>query len=114
PECRQHFDTVKDLLQAAGVQFVVNSRIVRGLDYYMRTTFEITSTNLGAQNAVVAGGRYDGLVEVLGGAPVPGIGFAIGMERLALALQAAEKPRAGLPQVALIALGEAAARRATE
>jgi len=114
PECRQHFDTVKDLLQAAGVEFVVNPRIVRGLDYYMRTTFEITSTNLGAQNAVLAGGRYDGLVEVLGGAPVPGIGFAIGMERLALALQAAEKPRAGLPRVALIALGEAAARRATE
>jgi histidyl-tRNA synthetase len=114
PECRQHFDTVKDLLRAAGVEFVVNPRIVRGLDYYMRTTFEITSTNLGAQNAVLAGGRYDGLVEVLGGAPVPGIGFAIGMERLALALQAAEKPRAGLPRVALIALGEAAARRATE
>jgi histidyl-tRNA synthetase len=80
----------------------------------MRTTFEITSTNLGSQNAVLAGGRYDGLVEVLGGAPVPGIGFAIGMERLALALQAAEKPRAGLPRVALIALGEAAARRATQ
>ena len=104
----------KDLLRAAGVEFVINPRIVRGLDYYMRTTFEITSTNLGAQNAVLAGGRYDGLVEVLGGAPVPGIGFAIGMERLALALQAAEKPRAGLPRVALIALGEAAARRATE
>ena len=57
----------------------------------MRTTFEVTSTNLGSQNAVVAGGRYDGLVEVLGGAPVPGIGFAIGMERMALALEAARK-----------------------
>src|SRR5271170_334266 len=114
PECRQHFDTVIDLLNSAGVEFLINPRIVRGLDYYRRTTFEITSTNLGSQNAVLAGGRYDGLVEVLGGAPVPGIGFAIGMERLALALQAAEKPRAGLPRVALIALGEAAARRAAE
>jgi histidyl-tRNA synthetase len=114
PECRKHFDTVMDLLGAAGVRFLVNPRIVRGLDYYMRTTFEVTSTNLGAQNAVVAGGRYDGLVEMLGGAPVPGIGFAIGMERIALALEAVQTARAGLPRVALIALGEAAARRATE
>ncbi|HEV3111046.1 MAG TPA: histidine--tRNA ligase [Candidatus Binataceae bacterium] len=113
-ECRKHFDTVVDLLNAAGVQFVINARIVRGLDYYMRTTFEVTSTSLGSQNAVVAGGRYDGLVEVLGGAPVPGIGFAIGMERIALALEAARTDRAGLPRVALIALGEAAARKATE
>ncbi len=113
-ECRAHFDTVLDLIGAAGVRFVVNPRIVRGLDYYMRTTFEITSTNLGAQNAVVAGGRYDGLVEVLGGAPVPGIGFAIGMERMALALEAARTPRAALPRIALIALGEAAVRKATQ
>jgi histidyl-tRNA synthetase len=114
PECRKHFDTVLDLLKSAGVGFVINPRIVRGLDYYMRTTFEVTSTNLGSQNAVVAGGRYDGLVETLGGAPVPGIGFAIGMERIALALEAAQTPRAGLTRVALVALGEAAVRRATE
>ena len=114
PECRKHFDTVIDLLNAGGVRFVVNPRIVRGLDYYMRTTFEVTSTNLGSQNAVVAGGRYDGLVELLGGGPVPGIGFAIGMERIALALEASRTERAGLPRVALIALGEAAARKATE
>jgi histidyl-tRNA synthetase len=114
PECRRHFDIVCDLLKAAGVQFVVNSRIVRGLDYYMRTTFEVTSSNLGSQNAVVAGGRYDGLVEVLGGAPIPGIGFAIGVERVALALHAARTPRAELPRVAVIALGEPAARKATE
>ncbi len=113
-ECRKHFASVVGMLDAAGVRFVVNARIVRGLDYYMRTTFEVTSTNLGAQNAVVAGGRYDGLVEVLGGAPVPGIGFAIGMERLALAMEAARTPRETLPRVALIALGEAAARKATE
>jgi histidyl-tRNA synthetase len=112
-ECRRHFDTVVDLLRAAGVEFVINPRIVRGLDYYMRTTFEVTSTNLGSQNAVVAGGRYDGLVEVLGGAPVPGIGFAIGMERMALALEAARTPPAGPLRVVLIALGEAATQRAT-
>ena len=114
PECRKHFDTVVDLLGGAGVQFVINPQIVRGLDYYMRTAFEVTSTNLGSQNAVVAGGRYDGLVEVLGGSAVPGIGFAIGMERMALALEAAQKPREGLRRVALIALGEPAARRATQ
>ncbi|HKD68801.1 MAG TPA: histidine--tRNA ligase [Candidatus Binataceae bacterium] len=113
-ECRQHFDTVADLLRAAGVKFVINPRIVRGLDYYMRTTFEVTSTNLGSQNAVVAGGRYDGLVEMLGGAPIAGIGFAIGIERIALALESAGTSRAGLPRVALIALGAAAASRATE
>jgi histidyl-tRNA synthetase len=114
PECRQHFDTVVDLLGAAEVEFVINPHIVRGLDYYMRTAFEVTSTNLGSQNAVVAGGRYDGLVEVLGGAAVPGIGFAIGMERLALALEATQHPREGTVRVALIALGEPAARRATQ
>lgn len=114
PECRKHFDAVVEMLNAAGVRFLINARIVRGLDYYMRTTFEVTSTNLGSQNAVVAGGRYDGLVEVLGGAPVPGIGFAIGMERLGLALEAARTPRAALPRVAIIALGDAAARKATE
>jgi len=114
PECRQHFDTVVALLSSAGVEFIINPRIVRGLDYYMRTAFEVTSTNLGSQNAVVAGGRYDGLVEVLGGSDIPGIGFAIGMERMALALEAAQKPREGLVRVALIALGEPAARRATQ
>jgi histidyl-tRNA synthetase len=114
PECRRHFDTVVDLLGGAGVEFIINPRIVRGLDYYMRTAFEVTSTNLGSQNAVVAGGRYDGLVEVLGGSDIPGIGFAIGIERMALALEAAQKPREAPVRVALIALGEAAARRATQ
>jgi histidyl-tRNA synthetase len=112
PDCRKHFDTVIELLNAAGVPFVINARIVRGLDYYMRTTFEVTSSNLGSQNAVVAGGRYDGLVEMLGGAAVPGIGFAIGVERVALALEAAGTARAGLPRVALIALGDAAMNKA--
>jgi histidyl-tRNA synthetase len=85
PDCRRHFDTVLDLLRSTEVTVSVNPRIVRGLDYYVRTTFEVTSRALGAQNAVAAGGRYDGLVETLGGAPVPGTGFAIGLERLVIA-----------------------------
>ena len=89
----------------------MNPRIVRGLDYYMRTTFEVSSMALGAQNAVLAGGRYDGLIEELGGAPVPGIGFAIGLDRMALALlEEARENSIAAPQVAIIALGEAATR----
>ncbi len=69
-----------------GIQYLIESNLVRGLDYYTRTTFEITSTELGAQDAICGGGRYDGLVETLGGKPTPGIGFAAGMERILLAL----------------------------
>ena len=87
--CRAHFGTVEELLTSAGVPFVVNPRMVRGLDYYTRTTFEVMASGLGAQSTVVAGGRYDGLVEALGGAAVAGIGFAIGVDRIALALEAA-------------------------
>jgi histidyl-tRNA synthetase len=112
--CRKHFETVRGLLTRAGVEFVVNPRIVRGLDYYMRTTFEISSTALGAQNAVVAGGRYDGLIEELGGAPQPGIGFAIGLDRMALALIESGRKFDAAPDIALIALGEPATARATE
>lgn len=112
--CRKHFDTVRDLLGRSRVEFTVNPRIVRGLDYYMRTTFEVSSTALGAQNAVLAGGRYDGLIEELGGAPVPGIGFAIGLDRMALALIESSRKFDAAPQVAMIALGEAATSRALE
>jgi histidyl-tRNA synthetase len=108
--CRAHFATVRELLTDAGVQHVVNARLVRGLDYYTRTTFEVISTAVGAQSAVAAGGRYDGLVESLGGAAVAGTGFAIGVDRLALALDAA-RFIAGA-DVALAALGEPAMRRA--
>ncbi len=108
--CRAHFATVRDLLTDAGVPHVVNPRLVRGLDYYSRTTFEATSTAVGAQSAVAAGGRYDGLVEALGGAPVAGTGFAIGVDRLALALEAARFVSSA--DVALAALGEPAMRRA--
>ena len=112
--CRKHFETVRDLLTRAGVEFVVNPRIVRGLDYYMRTTFEISSTALGAQNAVVAGGRYDGLIAELGGAPVPGIGFAIGLDRMALALLESGRKFDAAPDIAIIALGETATARASQ
>jgi histidyl-tRNA synthetase len=105
--CRKHFEQVKQALAASGVQFVENPHLVRGLDYYTRTTFEVIAQGLGAQNTVVAGGRYDGLVEMLGGAPVGGAGFAMGLERFALALAASEQAEAGLA-AAVIALGESA------
>lgn len=83
-ECRAHFDTVLELLQGQGLAFELDHRLVRGLDYYCRTTFEVVSGSIGAQAAVAGGGRYDGLVKSLGGPDVPGVGFACGMERLAL------------------------------
>ena len=107
-ECRKHFGTVQELLTAAGVPFVVNPKMVRGLDYYTRTTFEAISGAVGSQSAVVAGGRYDGLVETLGGGALAGTGFAIGVERIALALEAERFRVKGTPDVALIAMGEAA------
>jgi histidyl-tRNA synthetase len=85
--CREHYAEVKKQLEMRGVVFLENWRLVRGLDYYMRTTFEITAPGLGAQDAVCGGGRYDGLVELLGGPPTKGIGFAIGTDRLILSLQ---------------------------
>jgi histidyl-tRNA synthetase len=85
--CRQHFDAVKDILTKVGVRFSENDRLVRGLDYYTRTAFEFTHGALGAQNAILGGGRYDGLSESLGGPAAPGIGFAIGEDRLILSLQ---------------------------
>jgi histidyl-tRNA synthetase len=81
---------------------------VRGLDYYTRTTFEVVSTAVGSQSAVVAGGRYDGLVEALGGGAVPGTGFAIGLERLAIALDADKFKVKAPPDVAIIAMGDGA------
>jgi histidyl-tRNA synthetase len=87
-ECRAHYDEVKRQLGLRGIAYQENWRVVRGLDYYMRTTFEITAPGLGSQNAVCGGGRYDGLVELLGGpATTRGIGFAIGTDRLVLSLQ---------------------------
>lgn len=85
-EDKAHFVEVCSLLDTMGIQYLIESNLVRGLDYYTRTTFEITSTKLGAQDAICGGGRYDALVETLGGKPTPGIGFAAGMERILLAL----------------------------
>jgi len=85
--CRKHFEAVQEILKAVGVPFVLNDRLVRGLDYYTRTAFEFTHGALGAQNAILGGGRYDGLSEALGGPAAPGIGFAIGEDRLVMSLQ---------------------------
>jgi histidyl-tRNA synthetase len=86
-ECRQHFSSVTQGLEQRGLPYEVNPRLVRGLDYYTRTTFEVTSGALGAQNSVLGGGRYDGLSELIGGPPTPGFGFAIGEDRLVLAVE---------------------------
>lgn len=86
-ECRSHFEGLKELLSAAGIEYVHNPRLVRGLDYYTKTAFEIQYSQLGAQSAVCGGGRYDGLIEECGGQATPAIGFAIGIERVLLALE---------------------------
>jgi histidyl-tRNA synthetase len=93
-DCAKHYAAVKQHLELRGVIYRENWRLVRGLDYYMRTTFEITAQGLGSQNAVCGGGRYDGLVELLGGPPTKGIGFAIGEDRLILSLQEGGKAAA--------------------
>lgn len=89
-ESREHFDQLTAMLEAAGIDYVINPRLVRGLDYYCRTVFEWTTTALGSQGTVCAGGRYDGLVEQLGGKPTPAVGFAMGIERLILLLETLE------------------------
>ena len=100
-ESKAHFAQVTAALDAAGVAYSRNPRLVRGLDYYTRTTFEFTHGGLGAQNALLGGGRYDGLSEMLGGPRAPGIGFAMGLDRLVLTLQATElNQKAAPPQVA--------------
>lgn len=83
PPARAHFEQVTEGLAALGISYTLNPRLVRGLDYYTLTTFEVTNSNLGAQNAVGAGGRYDGLVKALGGSATPAVGFAVGLERVA-------------------------------
>jgi histidyl-tRNA synthetase len=106
-ESRSHFEAVKEILSKVGVPFTLNERLVRGLDYYTRTAFEFTHGTLGAQNAILGGGRYDGLSEALGGPAAPGIGFAIGEDRLVMSLQAetAAKAAAQAPVVYIAPLG---------
>ncbi len=111
-DCDSHFSEVKKGLDLLEVNYVVNSFMVRGLDYYTRTTFELITNDLGSQSAVGAGGRYDGLVKQLGGPAVPGIGFGMGMERLALLLQESGKaPQAKGIDLFIAALGDAAQER---
>ncbi|GFK95346.1 Histidine--tRNA ligase [Fundidesulfovibrio magnetotacticus] len=105
PACKAHFDAVLEVVDAGGLPYTLNPRLVRGLDYYVRTTFEVTSDMIGAQSAVAGGGRYDGLVRNLGGPDLPGVGFACGMERLALLMGAQDAPA---PDFHLVAMGAAA------
>jgi len=117
-DCKQHFQQVQDILTACGVPFTINPRMVRGLDYYTRTAFEFTHGALGAQNAILGGGRYDGLSEAIGGPKAPGIGFAIGEDRLVLALQESVGAAAQVPDAYIAPLGAGmnaeSARLATE
>ncbi|MBI4537523.1 MAG: histidine--tRNA ligase [candidate division NC10 bacterium] len=107
--CQEHFDAVRRLLDGLRIGYEVNPRLVRGLDYYTRTTFEFINPGLGAQNAVAGGGRYDGLVEELGGPPTPSIGFAVGEERIlaSLALREQGAVSAGATGVYVATVGEA-------
>lgn len=111
-ECREHFEEVKSHLGLLDVSFVINRKMVRGLDYYTRTAFEITTESLGAQNAVTGGGRYDGLVEMLGGPAISGIGFAIGFDRLIAMLPDTDGQNASGPHIFIAALGNDALRHA--
>ncbi len=105
--CKEHFDAVEGGLRRLGIPFVVNPRLVRGLDYYTRTTFELVMAHEGAQNTVAAGGRYDGLVKEIGGPAVPGIGFALGVER-AVSLMDTSGLRPRHPDLYIAALGSEA------
>ncbi len=107
-DCNAHFATVKSLLEDQQIEFKVNKNLVRGLDYYTRTTFEILTESLGAQNAVAGGGRYDGLVEALGGQSQPAIGFAIGFDRLAEILAQSNEDYSNPPKLFIAALGDEA------
>jgi histidyl-tRNA synthetase len=103
--CRTHFEAVQEILTKVGVRFSLNDRLVRGLDYYTRTAFEFTHGALGAQNAILGGGRYDGLSEALGGPAAPGIGFAIGEDRLVMSLQQTAEGVLRKPDVYVAPLG---------
>jgi histidyl-tRNA synthetase len=108
PDCAAHFDAVREWLDRLDLGYDVDPRLVRGLDYYTRTVFELMSSDLGAQDTLIGGGRYDGLIEMLGGPPTPGIGFAGGFERLVLVLQErhAEAVETERLDLFLVTLGE--------
>lgn len=109
-ECREHFNTLLSLLSVLDIPYIINPDMVRGLDYYTRTTFEVTSKYLGAQNAVAAGGRYDRLVEDFGGPPTPAIGFAIGMERITELLKLLSVKDIPVPNAFIATIGEPAGK----
>ena len=116
PDCNEHFEGFKTNLEALGVRYKVNPKIVRGLDYYTRTVFEFISEDIGAQGAVCAGGRYDGLIAEIGGKPMPGLGFGSGIERLMMVMEAlgVNFPDDDSPAVFLAVIGEAAKKKAAE
>ena len=111
-DCRRNFAEVRAILDSMAIAYTINERMVRGLDYYTRTTFEFTHGGLGAQSAVLGGGRYDGLSELLGGPRAPATGFAIGEDRLVLALQAQSPPPPQAPAAYIIPLGAGMNRHA--
>ena len=114
-ECKEHFEGVKAYLDANGVAYTVNPTIVRGLDYYTKTVFEFLSGDIGAQSAICAGGRYDGLIEELGGNPMPALGFAAGIERILLTLEAQgiAIPAPSTCDIYLASMGEDAHKKAS-
>lgn len=115
-ECREHFEAVKGYLTAQNIEFTVNPHIVRGLDYYTKTVFEFVSNSIGAQGTVCGGGRYDGLIEELGGQKTPSLGFGMGLERLMLLMEAqdCEFPKDKVPDLFIVALGDKATLKAVE
>jgi len=112
PACQEHFESLQHYLSDSNIPFVLNSQLVRGLDYYNRTTFEIQTERLGAQNAVAGGGRYDGLVKLLGGPDHPAIGFAVGVERVVALLEDNGRFPHKQPDLFIAALGETADKAA--
>jgi histidyl-tRNA synthetase len=112
PECQDHFARLREYLDLAGIPYTLNPRLVRGLDYYTKTTFEFWPTKAGSQSSLGGGGRYDGLAQAIGGRPTPGIGVALGMERIVLELKAqnAAIPPLPGPTVAVVTFGEEARR----
>lgn len=115
-ECKEHFEKVQKYLDAQNIEYKINPQIVRGLDYYTKTVFEFVSNSIGAQGTVCGGGRYDGLVEELGGQHTASLGFAMGLERLMLLMEAqgCEFPQAEKPDLFIVALGEKATLKAVE
>lgn len=115
-ECDKHFKKVQEYLKAMNIEYTINPKIVRGLDYYTKTVFEFISNSIGAQGTVAGGGRYDGLVDELGGQKTPSLGFAMGLERLMMLMDAqnAPFPDASAPDLFVVALGDKATLKAVE